>query len=491
MRDVARAAATTGGAAVIGMLFSAATGKIISIVVGPAGVGLYAVLLQMYATAVSFSSFGGGGNAVVQGVASRVGDARDRFIVTSAWVHAVTALALGLLVIVFAPVIPRLLDVKSDTLDVTAVRALSVALIAGTLTVFLSALVNAFREIGPLAKNRIWGSVTTALLAYPAALLVQDGAQIAFVGLITAGLLVQSAGLLSILLRKRLLDFGLLLRRSLFTREALGHFGAVAGTFFAVGQLGQISTLLITVLVVARSGLEGAGLLNVAVTITTGYLMLILSSFGTYYSPTLASAPDIPAMRKTVRDVLRVSLMAAVPVIVTVVVLKPYAVRLLYTPEFLPSLAVLRWMLIGDYLKIFSWVFAMPLSARAILGVFLAGEVGLTVLYYVLCRVLIPVVGSPEGVGVAFTLSYAVYLLFHVMYARRRWEFVMTGREALVWLAGFGAVIGASVSTWTATTVHAGVSAGWITVAALVAWWGLGAETRAKAVALVRSRVGR
>ena len=473
------------------MLFSAVTGKIISVVAGPSGIGLYAVLLQLYATALAFASFGGGGNAVVQGVASRTGADRERFIVTTGWVHAVSALLTGLIVLGAAPLVLKLFDVKADAVDIAAVRALSITLLAGTLVVYLGGVVNAFREITALARNRILGSATTAALAWPAAMLVRGGWQVAFAALLTAGLVVQSLGLLAVVARRKMIAASAFMRRDLFARDAIFHFGAVAGTFFAVGQLGQIGMLLITALVVSQSGLPGAGFLNVAVTITSGYLMLVLSSFGTYYSPTLAGAPDMDAMRRTIRDVLRVSLMAAVPIIVAVVVLKPLVIRLLYTVEFLPALAVLRWMLIGDYLKIFSWVFAMPLSARAVLGVFLAGEIGLTVLYYAISRFLMPAMGSPEAVGIAFMLSYAAYLLFHVYYARRRWQFTMTLRETLVWTAGLAMVVLASVSHWDALDVRPLEALAWITAATLLSWWGLGAETRGKAIALVRRRMGR
>ena len=491
MKEVVKAAITTGGAAVLAMLFSAITGKVISVVAGPTGIGLYSVLMQLYATALAFAAFGGGGNAVIQGVASRTGLARDQFVVTTGWIHAASALLVALLVLVAAPAVPKLLGVNDATLGTTAVRALAVPLLLGVLVVFLTGLVNAFREITALARNRIWSSMTIAALAYPAAVIVRGGSQLAFVALISAGLLVQAVGLVAVMARKKLFDARQFLRRDLLASEPVRHFGAVAGTFFAAGQLAQVGTLLITAAVVAKSGLPGAGLLNVSVTISTGYLMLVLGSFGTYYAPTVAAAPDIHAVRKSIDDVFRVSLMASVPIIVTIVVLKPLVIMLLYTGEFLPAQKVLRWMLIGDFLKIFSWVFAIPLSARAILKVYLASEMATIILYYVLSMLLLPAVGSPEGVGVAFALTYACYLLFHVWYARLRWEFSPTRRDTLVWLLGLSLIVGASVSHWSAERVRVFEACAWIAAALCASWWGLGSGTRGQAVALVRRRLFR
>jgi PST family polysaccharide transporter len=473
MKEVVKAAMTTGGAAVLAMLLSAITGKVISVVAGPAGIGLYSLQMQLYATALAFAAFGGGGNAVVQGVASREGEERDRFIVTTGWIHVASAVIVGLLFLLAAPVVLKLLKVEDQTLDMGSVRALAVPIVLGTLVVFLTGLVNGYREIKALARNRVMSSAVIAALAYPAAMILRGGSQLAFVGLIASGLLVQAVGLAVDLARKKLFASAKFLRRDLLVMEPVRHFTKVAGTFLAAGQLAAVGGLLITAAVVARSGLAGAGWLTASLTISTGYLMLVLGSFGTYYAPTVAAAPDIPAVRTVIGDVFRVSLLASVPIIVAIVVLKPMVILLLYTEEFLPTLKVLRWMLIGDFLKIFSWIFAIPLSSRAKLKVYLVSEVAMIVLYYLL------------------TIGYACFLLFHVWYARVLWEFVPTRRDTLVWMLGFAVIIGASWQHWDRQGVRAVDAALWITAAVLVSWWGLGSAERAGAIGILRRRFGR
>ena len=492
MRQVAKAAVTTGGAAVLAMVFSVLSGKIIAIVLGTAGIGLYGILLQLHATAVSFASFGGGGNAVVQGIASRTGVERDRFVVTTAWIHALTAAVMALLLILAAPVVPGLLGVEnSSALSNDMVRALAIPLCVGVLGVFLGAVVNGYREISALAGIRVLSSATTAALAFPAAVMARGGRYVALVGLITAALVVQCAAYLFIASRKAMLSGRQLLRKDYFARDALYNFGAVAGMFFAAGQTVQIGMLMITALVVRSSGLQGAGLLNVSITISTGYIMLVLSSFATYYAPTVSAAEDAAAVKRVIGDVFRLSMLASVPVIVAIVVLKPLLILTLYTSEFLPALKVLRWILIGDYIKVFSWVFALPLSARAIMKLFLIGEVGLMVVYYLLSLLLLPIIGSPEAVGTAFMLSYAAYLAFHVYFARVHWQFAPGARDVIVWLTGLLLIVAASLAHWDRVDVRPIHAAAWILAATLFAWWALGSATRTQAIALARRRLRR
>ncbi len=53
---------------------------------------------------------------------------------------------------------------------------------------------------------------------------------------------------------------------------------------------------------------------------------------------------------------------------------KPILLPLLYSPAFLGAGRYLRWTLLGDYLKVASWILSIPMLARPARAVFLASD---------------------------------------------------------------------------------------------------------------------
>src|SRR5215210_2220953 len=102
MREIFKAVLTTGSGSGGRLLLGMATMKIMAVILGPSGVGLYSLLRQ----AVDFSNrFGtlGGETALVQGLASRKERVRDEYIVTTFWVFVLGALLIVTVLVVFAP----------------------------------------------------------------------------------------------------------------------------------------------------------------------------------------------------------------------------------------------------------------------------------------------------------------------------------------------------------------------------------------------------
>ncbi|MGH9960880.1 MAG: hypothetical protein ACREBC_27815 [Pyrinomonadaceae bacterium] len=102
MRALLKAAAQTGGGALTAMVFALIAGKVIAMVLGPLGMGVFGVIQQVILTAIGLATLGGT-NAMVQGVASREGEARDLYLVTTFWIFLASGVATALRLNVHGP----------------------------------------------------------------------------------------------------------------------------------------------------------------------------------------------------------------------------------------------------------------------------------------------------------------------------------------------------------------------------------------------------
>ena len=489
MRVVMRAAVTTGGGAMLGLVFSMLSFKVVSVVAGPAGVGAYSLLLQVLATATAFSTFGGGGAiAVVQGLASRDEHQRGRYIATAAWLFTAATLVAAIGLFSLAPLLRDLLDEAGALLTPRVLRAIVLPLVLGSFGVFLGAVLNGYRAIGALAVSRVLGSATIFLLIYPAAVAARDGRALGLVLVLAASTAMQA------------LVSGVLLRRYVWPGAAAGpgrpalrrddarHFATIAGAMFVAGQVSQGSVLLLNAQIVALFGLGGAGLFSAAWSLSMGYVLLILTSFGTFYLPAFAAARTDAERHELIATVLRVAVLAAVPLIAGVAVLKPMVVSLVYSAEFLGALDIMRWMLVGDYLKITAWVFAMPVTARGDMKVFVATEIGWYASLLVAGSALTRWLGRPEAVGMVFGAVYAVHLAYHVHYLHSRVGYRPAGRDVVVWIIGFLYILLVSILHWTDRAIHWAPATAWVAGGLLVAWFSLGAPLRRRVTTGLRAR---
>ncbi|RYZ44718.1 MAG: hypothetical protein EOP49_26580 [Sphingobacteriales bacterium] len=488
MREILKAASKTGGAAIISMILSVITIKVMAIILGPGGTGLYAVLTQIYTTALALAVFSGG-SALVQGIASREEEERVQYLATTWWlVAAGTTIACAIL-IAFAPQITYLVTGKSDALTIGMARWLALPVGLGAVYIYLSSMMNGFRDIGRLASIRVSGTAVTAALAYPVALGVKKEHFLAFIWLISVPLMVQVIlSFWSALKAGWLHPFSIKANRA-FHGHAARQFFSIAITMLITGQISSIVFTFINSLVVQHSGLVGAGVFNAAWSLSMQYVMLILTSFSTYFLPVLSGTKEQEARTILLSNVSRLTTIVMIPLVTAIIVLKPMIMTALYSAEYSQSLTILRWMLIGDYLKISSWVIAMPALAYADMKTFFWTEIAWYLGFLALSFLSISVYSSLQGIGMAFGVLYVFNLAYYSWYVWKRYNFVIPKQTAKVWLIGFSIVIASSIYNWNRVTVD-GSAILWLGAAFITSWFALTNGERVKLGAMVKSKAG-
>lgn len=456
---------------VANLIFGAVAMKIIAVMLGPSGVGLFSLLRQAQKTATTLVSFGGE-TALIQGLASRNKKERGLYAFNALIFFIAGAVAVSAIFVCFAPQLAVLIIGNQEQQTVTMVRWLAVPAVIGGAVVFLKGILNGFRAIGRLAVVDVIIVAVTLALVFPAARLVAVGHGVAFVALLSAGLAAGAVYALLMVWHGRWLH--------LFGGESCRYDPASKRHFFRIGSVtlitgltGAGSILAVRAVIVHHVGLSGAGIFDVAWTISTMYLMVILTSFNAYYLPSLSALSDTGGRNDLIRKMMLVSIGLSVPLIVSVVALRPFIVSLLYTNEFSPALKMLRWMLIGDYFKVTSWVLSTSMVAYADMKTFFLSEVLWSLLFFVLSFVMVLHFSEIELLGLIFSALYFAYFIFNIYYVRIRFDVVLSPSVYATLLLGLVLVLIASVVCWDDTTVDLTKTAMLITVSTAPVLWTL------------------
>jgi O-antigen/teichoic acid export membrane protein len=464
MRELLIATLKTGGGTLGRLLLAAIATKIIAVVLGPSGIGLLSLLRQTVDLSNNLGTLGGN-NALVQGLASRKGQRRDEYLVTTFWIFVLGLLLIAGVFLVFAPWIALWVLDRNDGQTTSLVRWLTLPMALGVTWTYIYGVLNSFRAIGLMALLEVLGAVAAALLAYPISRLVEVGYPVAFIVLLSAPQVVGVVLGVSYALRRRWLDPLLRSSRISLHSDALRHFFSIAGIIIITELIAMGTVLLARTFVVHFAGLDSAGIFGAAWTICTTYVMLILSSFGTYYLPTLSRTSDPQARVVLMQQAARLTTLLALPLVTSVIVLKPLVIELLYSTEFTPSLEILRWMLIGDYLEVIAWVFCLPMVAYADMKEYFLAELLWYGGFLSFATLALFVFSSMQGIGVGYLLIGSITLAYCVYYVRSRHRFYLTWSLAGPWFIGLAIVIGASIHTWSDAQVNWFVASLWIGVA--------------------------
>jgi O-antigen/teichoic acid export membrane protein len=176
--------------------------------------------------------------------------------------------------------------------------------------------------------------------------------------------------------------------------------------------------------------------------------------------------------------IFRMSTMLVAPLVATVIVAKPLVISLLYSSAFTASLAIMRWMLVGGYLKVTSWILAMPMLAFADMKTFFWTEVMWHAAFLTISIGTLLGGYSLEGIGVAFMMAYLIYLAYTFHYARTRHGFALPRSLIFTWLGGLALVLGASWQTWVSTRVMWTSAVLWMGAGFGFVWLALSAQER-------------
>jgi PST family polysaccharide transporter len=152
--------------------------------------------------------------------------------------------------------------------------------------------------------------------------------------------------------------------------------------------------------------------------VSDAYLLFLTSAINIYYLPKLASTHTRAALMFELRNAYRYLLPAVVVLAATVYVLRDWVTRLLFTPDFASANALYGPQLIGDVVKIASFILSYLMLAKAMTRLFVISECVFAGTYLLLVYLFTEHFGL-VGAMYAFAANYLLYLAFNVVVSRR------------------------------------------------------------------------
>ena len=456
-----------GLATVFNLLVWVIAGKVMAVMLGPVGVGVYGLLRQFAQNANVVSTFNGS-TTLVQGLASLPAEQRPAFARNVAIIFLGLGVVLGLGILLGASwLAPRLLGKE---IPVGVFRWMVIPLIGMSLSAFFLGVLNGYRQLKALVVCQALGPWSALALIYPAAIWIRSGGYWAYsliLGVPYA--LIGVSGAVVAFRKKWFTHLGGGTSEKSFRRDSRRFFGL--STALLVGGCATTGLqFFINGMVVRKLGLAESGQFWVAWSLSMTYVTVLLSSLGAYYLPSLSGTRDSEVKKQLILTFTRLVLVV-MPVLVTlVIVLKAECVRLMFSGDLLPSLKVFRWMLIGDMFKVLSWVWAFPMLAYAEGKTFLVLEVITNLIWGVLACIGFHLFPSIEYLGQLFCVIYLLYSSVTMMYLWFRHSIRL---PLVLWFAllrGVAVIVVASVLFWNQSRLSPGRSLIALVLAALNLW---------------------
>ncbi|MBR9846884.1 MAG: O-antigen translocase [Algicola sp.] len=387
------------------------TNKIVAVYLGTNGMFLLGQLKDLINIGQITGSLGAG-NGIIKYVASYKEDQEKMtsFLTTGLKLHIYFSLLVCILTFTFKDVLSSYLfhDLKFSN----AIALLAFSFITLSLHSFFMAIFNGLKKIKTYITINIIATIIASALvivfvlkfkiigAFYALILSQ------FLGFAISFLFIRKLHLLSL---KR---FSFKIDKTHFKNLTQFSYMAIAAPVCMIG-----ATLFIRFFLNDKLGSNYAGSWEGMWRISAIYIMFLTTTFKFYLLPTFSEITG----RKLKREVFKVwtlSIPTIVVITLTVYFLKDIIIPLLFSKEFMLINTILLFHLLGDAVKINSWVLGNILIAKANTKVFIVFQIGWAVIFCSLSVILVKSHGF-VGVSIAYFLTYVLHFIAMNIYFRK------------------------------------------------------------------------
>lgn len=405
-----------GISVVIKMVTLLGINKILAVYVGPAG---YASLGQFQNAVQMITTFASGAinTGVIKYTAEHYEDEALQHKVwrTAGTISLVGSLITSVLVIIFSDSLAGwfLNDEGLGSVFVWFASAL-------TLFVFntlLLAILNGKKEIHRYVIANIAGSLFA--LAVTSVMAIQFGLYGALVALAVYQSLTFIVTLM-LIYRASWFKFSYLF--GVIDKQAAKNLSKYAAMALVSAACVPVSNILIRDYLGESLGWDFAGYWEAMWRLSGAYLMLVTTTLGVYYLPKLSELQNSADIKKEIIQGYKIILPTAVVCGVVIYLLRDFIIRILFSADFAPMEQLFLWQIVGDVIKIASWIMGFVLAAKAYFILHIAFQILFPGLFYILTVFFVDLM-SLEGVVVAYAITY--FFHFILMYSALKFKKVI------------------------------------------------------------------
>lgn len=411
-----------GSGQLISILISIIKGKVISVLLGPIGIGISS-LLSTTLDLVKVVSSMGMEMSTIRSISEAQEEAQNENLDRIATISSKIFFWLGLL----GGAITMLLSSKLSQLSFGddsyswAFVLLSVSVFLTTLTSGEEAKLKGFQKIGFVVKVGIYTSVLSLLSAIPIYY---------FFGI---------KGIVPVLLLSSIFAFIVTKFYSLKLRLSKVNI-SVKSVFQEGGEMIKMGVVLVTATFLGSltkyginigigylGSLEDLGYYNAALSISARFVGFLLTAIGIDFFPRLVRVQkDSIKLNKLVNEQIEIILLLVTPLLTLMIFLAPLLVQLFLSAEFLVITDFIRYVALGAFFQVISSNLGYISFAKNDKSFYLRLEgVFSNILNFSLSMVFYSYFGV-VGLGISFLVVYVIYYMIIIFYSYTRYKFSFT-----------------------------------------------------------------
>jgi PST family polysaccharide transporter len=391
-----------GIAVAIKMLTLLGLNKILAIYVGPSG---YAALGQFQNAVQMITTFASGAinTGVTKYTAEYYDDEERQHAVwrTAGTIALIGSLSTAVLVIIFSQNLAGWF-LKDDTMGSVFIW-FAATLVLFVFNTLLLAILNGKKEIQRYVIANIAGSLfalaVTSVMAW----------QLGLYGALVALAVYQSLTFfVTLQLTYKAPWFKLRYLVGSIDKQSAKNLGKFTAMALTSAACVPVSHILIRNHLGETLGWDAAGYWEAMWRLSSAYLMLVTTTLSVYYLPKLSELKDQNAIKREIIQGYKIILPVAAVCGLVIYLLRNFIIHVLFTKDFAPMEVLFAWQMIGDTLKIGSWILAYLMLGKAMVKLFIASEVIFSVMFYGLTVFFVKNMGL-EGVALAHGINYLIY----------------------------------------------------------------------------------
>jgi len=430
-RGIFKATTLIGGVQVINILISVIRNKVVSILLGPAGMGIMGLLQSTVNALYSISNCGLTSSALKNvSVAYEQKDpialGRVVYVVKRLlWVTGVIAVIIG---IAFS----KQLSIWSfGNEDFTVpYRWLSISLLFTQLTNGSLLFIRCCRQLKMYAKANFWGNFSSLIVTVPLFFIWGVNAIVPALIIISVSTFV-----ISFFFERKMNIKEHKVEKVGFKEISIDIFKIGIAVAFA-GMLPDCLAYYLRIFMSSHGGVADVGYYAAGFAILNSYVGMIFTAMSTDYIPRLSAVvDDNAACQDTINKQVRIAAMFLLPILTLFIIFSRLLVRILYTEEFFPMIGMMMWGAVGCFIRSADWsmgnLFVPKRDTKEYLGInwlSAAISIGLNIYCYMLWGI--------TGLGVALIFFHLSETVITAIYMKRRYGIVFEKDVIVINLLG-------------------------------------------------------
>ena len=417
-RSIFKATSVLGGVQAYKVIIQIVKSKIVALLIGPEGYGIFGLFASIQQVVQSVTSFGLSSSAVRDiSEAAGVGDKKRVSRVSAVlkrlvWITGVLG---ATVLIVFSPVLSNKVFGSSDY--IIPLILLSTTLILDQLSAGQLSVLQGLHKIESLAKASAIGATVGLCITIPLYYFWGVDGIVPTMVLYSISTLVISYIYYGKLKIERI---------KVSNKEAFAEGRNMLKLGIALSLSSIFSSVVGFILrsyISRTGGVEQVGFFTSGHAIMGNYVGLIFTALATDYYPRLAAVnTNNTACRSVINQEGEIATLILTPMLIICVVFMPLIIPLLYSKDFSASYDYIIWSSVGIFLRLSTWLLTYQLPAKGEGRLYIINEMVYSSYSLVLSILGYKFLGL-KGLGMGYSIAYLVYFVQIYILVNKKWGF--------------------------------------------------------------------